>query len=102
MRSEALPCHYPAMKSFRTWKLWSAAICAASLMFAGCKKADEAGGGAAGDTIPVGEYASLTGKEAAFGQSSHRGTELAVEEINQAGGVLGKQIRLITEDTQSK
>src|SRR5262245_3890983 len=52
--------------------------------------------------IKVGEYASLTGKEATFGQSSHEGTLLAVEEINAAGGVLGKQLRLLTEDTQSK
>ncbi len=53
-------------------------------------------------TIKVGEYASLTGKEAAFGQSSHKGTVLAAEEINQAGGVLGKKIELISEDNQSK
>lgn len=79
----------------------------AALFFAmSCKKPDETsspgGGSAAGGEIVVGEYASLTGKEAAFGQSSHKGTLLAVEEINKAGGVLGKQIKLITEDTQSK
>ena len=54
------------------------------------------------DTIKIGEYASLTGKEAAFGTSSHNGTVLALEEINAAGGVLGRQIELITEDDQSK
>jgi branched-chain amino acid transport system substrate-binding protein len=54
------------------------------------------------ETIKIGEYASLTGKEAAFGNSSHNGTELALEEINAAGGVLGRQIELITEDDQSK
>jgi len=54
------------------------------------------------DSIRVGEVASLTGKEAAFGQSSHKGTLLAVEEINAAGGVLGKKIELLTEDNQSK
>jgi len=53
-------------------------------------------------TIKVGEYASLTGKEAAFGQSSHKGTLLAIEEINAAGGALGRQLELITEDNQSK
>jgi branched-chain amino acid transport system substrate-binding protein len=52
--------------------------------------------------IKVGEFASLTGKEAAFGQSSHKGTQLAVEELNAAGGVLGRRIELITEDNQSK
>ena len=66
----------------------------------GCKK--QGGDGATGDVIPIGEFASLTGNEAAFGRSSHRGTELAIEELNKAGGVLGKQLKLITEDTQSK
>ena len=54
------------------------------------------------DTILIGEFASLTGKEATFGISSHEGTELAVEELNAAGGVLGKKIKLATEDNQSK
>jgi branched-chain amino acid transport system substrate-binding protein len=52
--------------------------------------------------IKVGEFASLTGKEAAFGQSSHKGTLLAIEELNATGGVLGRQFELITEDDQSK
>jgi len=54
------------------------------------------------DSIRVGEYASLTGSEATFGQSSHEGTMLAIEEINAAGGVLGRKLELITDDTQSK
>lgn len=53
------------------------------------------------DEIVVGEYASLTGGSASFGQSSHKGTELAIAEINAAGGVLGKKIKLVTEDDQS-
>jgi len=56
----------------------------------------------AAETIKIGEYASLTGKEASLGQSSHQGTLLAVETINAAGGVLGRQLELLTEDTQSK
>ncbi|MBM3854806.1 MAG: ABC transporter substrate-binding protein, partial [Verrucomicrobia bacterium] len=61
---------------------------------AGCARRDA--------TIRIGEFASLTGKEAAFGQSSHKGTLLACEEVNAAGGVLGRPIELITEDNQSK
>jgi branched-chain amino acid transport system substrate-binding protein len=73
----------------------------AAVLLAGCK---DSGGGGTGGTgaIKVGEFASLTGSEAAFGNSSHNGTVLAVEEINKAGGVLGRQIELITEDNQSK
>jgi branched-chain amino acid transport system substrate-binding protein len=54
------------------------------------------------DEIRVGEFASLTGGSASFGVSSHTGTELAIEEINASGGVLGKKLKLITEDDQSK
>ena len=57
---------------------------------------------ASADSIKVGEIASLTGKEAAFGQSSHQGTLLAIEQLNAAGGVLGRPLALLTEDNQSK
>ncbi len=51
--------------------------------------------------IIVGEFASLTGGSASFGQSSHKGTQLAIDELNAAGGVLGRKFKLITEDDQS-
>ena len=76
---------------------WAGATLAVlALIAAGC--------GPAADTnvIKIGEYASLTGKEATFGQSSHNGTELAIDELNAAGGLLGKTLQLITEDNQSK
>jgi len=79
----------------------SAAVVAVSLFLGGCGK--PAGDSSAGaDTIKVGEFASLTGSEASFGQSSHNGTQLAVEELNANGGVLGKKIQLLTEDNQSQ
>lgn len=70
-------------------------VAALSISMIGCQKA-------ATDEIVIGEFASLTGKEATFGQSSHEGTVLAVEEINAAGGVLGKKVKLIHEDNGSK
>jgi branched-chain amino acid transport system substrate-binding protein len=76
-----------------------AAALAAAAVFTGCNKPS---GGPAGTAIKVGEYASLTGSEATFGQSSHKGTALAVDALNAAGGVLGKQIQLLTEDDQSQ
>lgn len=79
-----------------------AALAAAVVLITGCKPSDGGGGAAGSGKIVIGEYASLTGKEAAFGQSSHKGTELAIEELNKAGGVLGKQIELITEDNRSQ
>ena len=58
-------------------------------------------GALAQDEIKVGEFASLTGGSASFGQSSHKGTALAFDELNAAGGVLGKKFKLITEDDQT-
>src|SRR5436305_9186881 len=53
--------------------------------------------------IVVGEFASLTGSEATFGISSSNGVELAKEEINNAGGLLGgRKIKVIMEDDQSR
>ncbi|MBS0657847.1 MAG: ABC transporter substrate-binding protein [Verrucomicrobia bacterium] len=52
--------------------------------------------------IVVGEIESLTGGKAGFGNELHNASKLAVEEINAAGGLLGKKVVLKTEDTQSK
>ncbi len=85
-------------------KIWHGQLLAAlavSLFLTGCNK-PPGGSGSDGDTIKVGEYASLTGSEATFGQSSHKGTQLAVDDLNAGGGVLGKKISLITEDNQSQ
>ncbi len=64
-------------------------------IFSSCNKSGS-------NEILIGEYESLTGSEATFGQSSNNGLVLAVEEINKSGGVLGRQIKLITEDNQGK
>jgi branched-chain amino acid transport system substrate-binding protein len=54
------------------------------------------------EPIRIGEIEPLTGKEAAFGQASHRGVKMAIDEINARGGVLGRPLVLITEDNQSR
>jgi branched-chain amino acid transport system substrate-binding protein len=54
------------------------------------------------EPIKIGQFASLTGKEASLGQSSNKGTLMAIDDLNAAGGVLGRPLLLVTEDTQSK
>ncbi len=56
----------------------------------------------ADDEIVVGEYGSMTGSEATFGISTDNGVKMAVKEINAAGGVNGKKIKLIAYDDQGK
>ncbi|HEX3599544.1 MAG TPA: ABC transporter substrate-binding protein [Lacipirellulaceae bacterium] len=48
--------------------------------------------------ILIGHYASMTGSEATFGRSTDNGITLAVDEINAAGGIDGKKVRVITYD----
>ena len=73
----------------------------ASLFLTGCDKPASTPGAATGP-IKVGEFASMTGSEATFGQSSHEGTLLAVDHLNAAGGVLGRKMELLMEDDQSQ
>jgi len=56
---------------------------------------------AAKDPILIGYLPAVTGPSSSTGIGISRGTELAVEEINKAGGIDGRQIELITRDTQS-
>jgi branched-chain amino acid transport system substrate-binding protein len=55
-----------------------------------------------GDTIPIGVVASLSGSLLPWGQDELKGAQLAVAEVNAAGGVNGKKIDLKYEDSQSK
>jgi branched-chain amino acid transport system substrate-binding protein len=80
------------------WRLLIALTLSLFLSLNSCKKEGSSG---SGNEILLGEYASMTGGTATFGQSSHKGLVLALEQINSSGGVLGKQVKLITEDDQS-
>jgi len=67
---------------------------AALVALSACKKNE--------NVLTLGEFASLTGTTATFGQSMNDGVQLALEEVNKTGGLLGKQVEVIVEDDQSK
>ncbi len=91
-------------------------------LLGGCKDKNAASGGgdtgttstqntastspSGGEEIVIGEYGSFTGKEAAFGASTHAGVQMAVDEANAAGGgeFAGKKVkfRLVKQDDQSE
>ena len=58
--------------------------------------------GVTADTILLGEVGSLTGSEATFGISTRNAIELAINEVNAAGGVKGRKIEVRVYDNQSK
>src|SRR5438067_12114701 len=71
----------------------------------GCKEEQQGGGNVGADdpgVLKVGEVGSMTGTEATFGTSSDRGIQLAVKEVNGAGGIKGRQIQVIALDDEGK
>lgn len=58
-----------------------------------------AGNSASGDTIKVGIIASLSGPERPWGDESRKGAQLAIDQVNEEGGIGGMKIELIPEDT---
>ena len=65
-------------------------------VFAGC------GSKESGDTIKVGANFELTGNVANYGNATIEGLQLAIEEANEAGGINGKKIELVSVDDKSE
>jgi len=56
---------------------------------------------AQGATIKIGMCAPITGPAAESGGYAVKGAKLALDAVNKAGGVMGKQLELIVEDDQT-
>ena len=54
------------------------------------------------ETIKVGEIATVTGDFAAYGVAEVESMKIAVEEINAAGGVLGKKLEIVMYDYRTR
>ena len=80
--------------------LAAVALVAAALS-SGC--ASKGGNGGA-DEIVIGEYGSLTGNDATFGQSTKAGVEIALQELaaQKGGKIGGLAVRSVVEDDQGK
>jgi len=53
------------------------------------------------DTVHAGFFASLTGPQGTFGEDAIKGAQLAAEQINAQGGILGHPFKLVVRDTKS-
>ena len=65
----------------------------AGMMFTGCSKKTS-------DTIKIGGIFPLSGSVAVYGTECRNGVELAINEINAAGGIDGKMLELVAEDDE--
>ena len=70
-------------------------------LLAGCAGGATSTSGGASDTIKVGVNYELTGEVATYGVNLNDGVQMALEEINANGGVLGKQLEIVTVDNKS-
>lgn len=84
-----------------SWLVLTLALCPG-----GCDRPSSptAGGtdASSSDTILIGGFFSLTGSTATFGQTTTAGINLAIDEINAAGGVNGKKLVIKIYDNQGK
>lgn len=65
-------------------------------------KQEETSGGSFSGKLYIGSIDPMTGGAASYGQEKIQGETLAVEEINAAGGILGMEVVLISEDSASQ
>lgn len=71
-----------------------------ALSAVGCGSTSSESDSASEDTIKIGGIGPLTGEQASYGISTQNGAQIAVDEINAAGGVNGKQLELLFEDDE--
>lgn len=81
------------------------AVCVAGLMtascLAGCSNEGTQSGGDQGGTLLIGGVGPLTGDYSTYGVSVQNGAQIAVDEINKAGGVNGVKLELKFEDDET-
>lgn len=77
-----------------------AAITAVILLASACSSSGGSGGGGGGGTVTVGLATTLSGALSSSANGGQQGIEMAVKDLNAKGGVLGRQVKLVSEDDQ--
>ena len=96
------------MKKFTRFFATVAAVSMVAASLAGCgSKSDNtastdttADSATAGDTLKIGGIGPITGGAAVYGLAVKNAAELAVKEINEAGGINGMQVEFKFEDDE--
>ena len=88
-------------------RFYSAAAALILIAALACSPQESGSAGSAANTdagapIRIGWYGALTGPTATFGVATRDGVLFAAEQINAAGGLLGRKIEIIAEDDQGK
>ena len=95
------------MKMWRVARLLTPCV-AATLITTGCGSLSSGGGGSStngsskGGVVNIGFTATLTGADAQYGVAMEQGVQLAVQQINAAGGIAGKHVKVVVRDDQGE
>jgi len=74
---------------------------ALALAAAGCGGDDGGGEASSEEPVTIGSAIAMTGGLSSFDKPALDGTRIAIEEINAAGGIMGRQVKSVTADTKS-
>jgi len=90
------------MRKFSLFFLALALVVSLAFMTVACNRqtSGQTGGFLSAEIVPIGAVLPLSGQVAFYGTESRDGAILAIEEINDAGGLLGRMLRLVPEDDQ--
>lgn len=77
-----------------------AAITAVILLAGACSSSGGGGAGSGGGTVTVGLATTLSGALSVSANGGRQGVQMAVDDLNAKGGVLGRQVKLVSEDDQ--
>lgn len=85
---------------------WAAVLAVGALTLAGCAESDDGGGGGEGGggesgPVKVGAVLDITGAGATLGVPERQTLEMLAKQVNDDGGVGGREVELIIEDDQS-
>ncbi len=81
-------------------RLLAISVVAATVALAGVAAAQKETRGVTKTEIVLGMHTDLSGPAATYGVSSSNAVKMRFDEVNEAGGIHGRKIRLIVEDTQ--
>lgn len=82
------------LKKMKKMLIYLSLLSAICLVLGSCAPAEEA----SGDTIKIATVGPITGDAAVWGTQQQQGVELAIDDINANGGLLGKQVELVPLD----
>ncbi|GAA1272341.1 ABC transporter substrate-binding protein [Pseudonocardia aurantiaca] len=90
------------MRYTRAWRVLAPLMILAALA-AGCSAAAGSSGGESGSTQPIliGQTAGTTGFMSVFDIPVQQGMQMAIDDINAQGGVLGRQLKLVTTNNET-